>query len=100
MDNIVDFGVFTREKWNAYEEKRYEMLEDFLKKYDLEGMEKEEIKKLLGNRYVVERKNELAYVIRKQGIFFQTKTYFVVFFDKNNIYRSSTCLVDTSNTYG
>ena len=75
---------FTKEKWDnsSHCNLRYLMVDDFEKKYDVIGMNKEEVYELLGETRSHESNNEICYLIREPFLF---ETYYCLEYDENNI---------------
>ena len=69
-------GQFTPEKWEKHYSYRNFMFEDLRKDYDLHGMTRDELEKLLG-KPLSSNENELVYYY-SYSIFDETNIYFVL----------------------
>lgn len=80
---------FTKEKWNNsnYWNLRYLMVDNFEMKYNIIGMNKEEVYELLGTVTPAEtsygENNKICYLIREGGLF--AGTYYCLEYDENGV---------------
>lgn len=77
---------FTPYYWNAVPEKRIFIVDDLLKNYNLQGMNKNEIIELLGeNECLKSKHNSFIYTLGSENqIMFNFSKYLEIRFDSNN----------------
>ena len=75
---------FSKEKWNSDWENRIHMMEDLENRYDLEGMNKDEIFLLLGENVCADFETYVIYTLgQKGGRLFDYMLYLEITFDEN-----------------
>lgn len=84
------FSDFSTEKWNTFKNHRYLMIDDLEKKYNLIGMNIEDVEDILGNslnEICEEDKSTLTYHIQSNPL---SEKYYVIYYENDIVTETDT----------